>query len=63
MTKTQTTQLDLFADDHIEHKLEMVNPFKGLQGVNLFGQRALFTGFCACTGGDLVRAAYGGTAA
>ena len=51
------TQLDLFAPP-AEH-----NPFTGIQGVNLFGQRGLYTGFCACTGGDIARPAYCGAAA
>jgi hypothetical protein len=51
------TQLDLFSPP-AHH-----NPFAAVQGVNLFGQRGLFTGFCCCTGGDLVRLAYAGEAA
>lgn len=52
-----STQLDLFAP--LAHQ----NPFENVQGVNLFGQRGVFTGFCCCTGGDLVRPAYAGAAA
>jgi hypothetical protein len=48
-------QLDLFPAESPRG-----NPFASVQGVNLFGHRGLFTGFCACTGGDLLRAAYCG---
>ena len=48
-------QLDLFPA-----QAPRGNPFAKVQGVNLFGQRGMFTGFCDCTGGDLWRVAYCG---
>ena len=50
-------QLDLFeaAKQPVRH-----NPFAMVQGVNMFGQRAIIYAFCACTSGDLFRPGYAG---
>lgn len=54
---THPAQLDLFGPAPIG------NPFLNIQGANLFGLRAVYTGFCDCTQGFLERPGYGGGAA
>ena len=57
-------QLYLFDFDTSEHRAEPGNPFDRIQGVNLFGQRALFVGgWVTCAGCGLIRLGYTGGAA
>lgn len=48
-------QLDLFAPVTLPKR---ANPFTHIQGVNLFGTRAIYIGCWICTGSDLVRPGY-----
>ena len=48
-------QFDLFALP------ARINPFAKVQGVNMFGTRAVFIGCWTCTGSDLVRLGYAGS--
>lgn len=53
-------QLELFAPATPPAR---VNPFACVQGVNMFGTRAVFIGCWTCTGSDLVRHGYAGSEA